>query len=225
MAKVLGNFKQVVNFARVLWVPRADVEQLVMGRLPPLGGRLSHAKPVNMKVSDDLLLPNCSEIFLHRWLGSVHSCPKTTMKTFYHVGGSRKLRIIENPGIVIPELQLSFNVLGESRHDESNAMLLGFIVRFIYLENPFINSWSTHLPWHRFTSPHAPRLTQTQVIHDFRSDFHWLTFHRYVTNNMVWSDPRGTDWAVWCDPPGYPDSKVPSCRPPVKLPPTQECRV
>ena len=44
------------------------------------------------------------------------------------------------PGIVIPELQLSFNVLGESRHDESNAMLLGFIVRFIYLENPFINS-------------------------------------------------------------------------------------
>ena len=57
---------------------------------------------INMKVRDNLLLPNCSEIFLHCWLRSVHSCLKATVKTFKHIGGPRKLRVIQNPGIMIP---------------------------------------------------------------------------------------------------------------------------
>ena len=102
MAKVFGNIKQIVNLARVI---RADIEQLVIGSFPFLRRSFSNSQAIDMVISDYLLLPNSTEVLLHGRLGSIHPGFKSTMKTLDHVGGPGKLRILQNPGIVIPELQ------------------------------------------------------------------------------------------------------------------------
>ena len=73
MAKVSGNVKQIVKFSRVSRVSVADVEQLVVGSLPSLGGTFSNFESVNVVISDYLLLPNGSEVLLHGRLGTVHA--------------------------------------------------------------------------------------------------------------------------------------------------------
>ena len=103
MAKVLGNLKQVVNLARVIRVFGADVEQLVTGSPPLLRGSLSNTQSIDMVICDYLLLPNSREV-LHGRLGSIQSGFKSSVKTRDNVGGPGKLMILQNPGIVIPEL-------------------------------------------------------------------------------------------------------------------------
>ena len=88
MDKVFGNLEQIVNLARVIRVLGTNLEQLVIGSFPfhPFLTRsFSNTQSINMIISDNLLLPNSTEVLLHGRLGSVHPGFESTMKTLNHV--------------------------------------------------------------------------------------------------------------------------------------------
>ena len=64
----------------------------------PLGGCLTNTQPVDVEVSNDLLLLDSSHILLNRGLWAMHSGFKSSVKALNHVRGSRELRIPNDSG-------------------------------------------------------------------------------------------------------------------------------
>ena len=72
---------------------------------PSLGRSLANTQPVQMKICQDLLLLDRSNILLNSGFRTIHSGFKTSVKAFNHVRGSGELGIRQDSVKMIPEIQ------------------------------------------------------------------------------------------------------------------------
>ena len=73
---------------------------------PSLGRSLANTQPVQMKICQDLLLLDRSNILLNTGFRTIHSGFKTSVKAFNHVRGSGELGIRQDSVKIIPEIKM-----------------------------------------------------------------------------------------------------------------------